>query len=287
MVFYKFHNGKRYYYFNGVLKRFRERVDSNITKDELISVLKRIDFPILGIVEVKDGMKKVVGYYSVDLIEEYINSKKSLLLDKLREKREYDSGKYAMMFRKQKPPVYDNRTEEEIEAEYQEKRKKEMEKRKTEMLKRLEAEEEKERKSPEEDMDKVSDELLKKDDVYYTESLSETHDNTVREELTDFGKVWYIDSPDCSFRFAMYRYDDDLETVYVSNIFVDEEKRGNGLGNMILDTATSMSKELGAKTMCLKVKKDSFAHQWYMRHGYTDIETDSENENYEWMRKQL
>ena len=35
------------------------------------------------------------------------------------------------------------------------------------MLKRIEAEEEKESKSPEEDMEKVSDELLKKDDVYY------------------------------------------------------------------------------------------------------------------------
>ena len=42
-----------------------------------------------------------------------------------------------------------------------------MEKRKAEMLKRIEAEEAEARKSPEEDMDKVSDELLRKDDVYY------------------------------------------------------------------------------------------------------------------------
>ena len=131
MVFYKFHNGKRYYYFNGVLKRFRERVDKNITKDELISVLKRIDFPIMDVVEIKDGMKKVVGYYNVDLIEEWINSRKGSILDKLREKREYDSGKYLQYF-KQKPklPIYDNRTQEEIEKEYEEKRKMEMERRK-------------------------------------------------------------------------------------------------------------------------------------------------------------
>ena len=167
MTFYKFYNGKRYYYFNGVLKRFRERVDKNITKDELISVLKRIDFPIMDIVEVKDGMKKVVGYYNVDLIENWLDSKKEVLVSKLREKREYDSGKYKDWFINRQKPVYDNRTEEEIEADLEEKRKVAMEKRKAEMLKRIEAEEAEARKSPEEDMDKVSDELLRKDDVYY------------------------------------------------------------------------------------------------------------------------
>lgn len=168
MVFYRFYNGKRYYYFNGVLRRFRERVDKDITRDELVSVLKRIDFPIMDVVEARDGMRKVVGYYNVDLIEEWISSRKGSLLDKLREKREYDSGKCLRYF-KQKPklPAYSGRTGEEIEREHEERRKREMERRKAEMERRLREIEDEERRSPEEDMEKVSDELLRQDDVYY------------------------------------------------------------------------------------------------------------------------
>ena len=100
MVFYTFHNGKKYYRFNGVMKRFRERIDSNITDGELVSLLKRIDFPIVDFVEAKDGMKKVIGYYDVDLIEEWINTKPEKLREKLKEKREYDSGKYIQYFKR-------------------------------------------------------------------------------------------------------------------------------------------------------------------------------------------
>ena len=72
---------------------------------------------------------------------------------------------------------------------------------------------------------------------------------------TDFGDVWYANSTDSSFRFAIYRYYDDYDTIYLSNVFVSEENRGKGYGNCILDATDSVAKGMGAKMIGLKVKK--------------------------------
>ena len=57
----------------------------------------------------------------------------------------------------------------------------------------------------------------------------------MREEITDFGKVFYYDYP--NYHFALYIYDDDDETIYLSNVKVDAEARGKGFGNKILEIA--------------------------------------------------
>lgn len=88
-------------------------------------------------------------------------------------------------------------------------------------------------------------------------------------------------------RFSIYRYDDDKDTIYLAGVFVDESIRGQGRGNEILSLADDIARMMGAKTICLKVKKDSFTHKWYARHGYTDIETDTEDTSYEWMKKDV
>ena len=112
---------------------------------------------------------------------------------------------------------------------------------------------------------------------------------TTTHRKTDFGDVWNINATDGTFRFAIYRYDDDTDTVYLSNVFVKEESRGKGYGNVILDIVDKVAKGMGATAICLTVKKGSFAHQWYERHGYEDF-CDNEDEDYVghiWMKKQL
>lgn len=109
-----------------------------------------------------------------------------------------------------------------------------------------------------------------------------------KHEKTDFGDVWYMTSePEGIFRFAIYRYDDDRDTIYLSNVFVGKEHRKNGLGNIILNAADKVAKKLKANTICLKVKQDSFVHDWYGRHGYTDLSIDEEEPQYIWMSKSL
>lgn len=111
---------------------------------------------------------------------------------------------------------------------------------------------------------------------------------TTKHEKTDFGDVWHISSePQDVFRFAIYRYNDDKETIYLSNVFVSKEHRKQGLGNSILETADNIAKKLNAKIICLKVKQDSFAHEWYKKHGYSDLSVDEEEPQFIWMTKNM
>ena len=107
-------------------------------------------------------------------------------------------------------------------------------------------------------------------------------------EKTDFGGVWHTTSePNGIFRFAIYRYDDDKETVYLSNVLVNNEYRKQGLGNFILNQADTMAKKLNANTICLRVKQNSFMHDWYKRNSYIDLSVDEEEPQFIWMRKTL
>ena len=107
-----------------------------------------------------------------------------------------------------------------------------------------------------------------------------------KHEKTDFGDLWYMLSvPKDIFRFAIYRYDDDKETIYISNVFVSKEHRKLGLGNNILNIADKVAKKLKANAICLKVRQETFVHEWYGRHGYSDLSVDEEEPQFIWMAK--
>lgn len=90
----------------------------------------------------------------------------------------------------------------------------------------------------------------------------------ITKEKTDFCTTIYYTGK--YFRFAMYIYDDDVETIYLSNVYVDPIARGKNLGNKILKLADQDAKKYGANTIFLNVLKDSWMHNWYERHGFSD-----------------
>lgn len=106
----------------------------------------------------------------------------------------------------------------------------------------------------------------------------------VTNEKTEWGTVWKIQEHGV-YRFAVYIYDDDPETLYLSNVFVDKGHRGKGLGNKILSTTDELAKKLGTKQICLRVKIVSNAYEWYKRHGYKDLSEDDEENGYIWLIK--
>lgn len=109
-----------------------------------------------------------------------------------------------------------------------------------------------------------------------------------KHEKTNFGDVWYMSSvPKDIFRFAIYRYNDDKKIVYLSNVLVDKGHRKQGLGNNILNIADKVAKNLKANTICLKVKQNTFVHEWYGRHGYSDLSVDKEESQFIWMTKNM
>ena len=108
-----------------------------------------------------------------------------------------------------------------------------------------------------------------------------------RHKKTDFGDVWYVNAIDGTYRFAIYKYDDDPNTIYLSNVFVKEESRRHGYGNEILKAAEDYAKKFDVTAICLKVLSGSDVHRWYKRHGYEDLEKDEEERGYMWMRKMM
>lgn len=68
---------------------------------------------------------------------------------------------------------------------------------------------------------------------------------------------------DNTYRFALYRYSDEPEIVYLSNVFVLQKNRRCGLGNLILKTAEQKASSMNANILRLKCEKDSWKHDWY------------------------
>ena len=106
----------------------------------------------------------------------------------------------------------------------------------------------------------------------------------MREEITEFGKVLYYDYP--NYHFALYIYDDDDETIYLSNVKVDTEARGKGYGNKILEIAEAEARKRNVSIICLKCLITSWVHSWYKKYGFEDLSLDVDKD-YIWMKKEL
>lgn len=57
---------------------------------------------------------------------------------------------------------------------------------------------------------------------------------------------------------------------YIWNLYVDEDKRGRGCGNRLIERAEQLAMELGHETVCLEFENGNrgWIKQWYARHGY-------------------
>ena len=104
----------------------------------------------------------------------------------------------------------------------------------------------------------------------------------ITKEITDWGIIYYYKNDFC--RFALYAYNDDKDTMYLSNVKVEQSARGHGLGNKILELADKEVKNYNYNVICLKVLKSSWVHDWYANHGYSDLCYDDEDDNYIWMK---
>ena len=107
----------------------------------------------------------------------------------------------------------------------------------------------------------------------------------ITKETTDCGTVYYYKND--YYRFALYAYNDDKNTMYLSNVKVEQSARGRGLGNKILELADKEAKKHNYAVICLKVLESSWVHDWYANHGYTDFCYDGEDADYVWMKHTL
>ena len=80
-------------------------------------------------------------------------------------------------------------------------------------------------------------------------------------------------------------YDDKPDECVLTYLYTDESHRQNGYGKQTLCEAESIAKDLGCNTAYLKVKTDSWMHQWYLRCGYQWHK--NEDKEYTWLVKSL
>lgn len=85
-------------------------------------------------------------------------------------------------------------------------------------------------------------------------------------------------------RFSLHYYENDLETVYLFSLFVEEKYRNQGLGSTILEYAESFAREKGFNTIILKVKKDTWQEKWYESKGYC---FKTQEEIFNWLEKKI
>lgn len=88
-----------------------------------------------------------------------------------------------------------------------------------------------------------------------------------------FGRLW-IDSG-------------DRDTVYLDGLSVDYECRNLGIGTDLQLYREGLARSMGFKESTLRVKKDSWMYNWYIRRGYVEKCEDVENEGYIFMCKDL
>lgn len=105
----------------------------------------------------------------------------------------------------------------------------------------------------------------------------------ITKEITGWGRIYYYKED--YYEFALYTYNDDKKTMYLSNVKVNPKVRGRGLGNRILRFADKEAKKKNYTILCLNVLKSSWVHSWYSRHGYSDF-CDKNNDNI-WMKKYI
>lgn len=107
----------------------------------------------------------------------------------------------------------------------------------------------------------------------------------MREEKTEFGRVWKEDSP--RMRWSLYVYDDEPEVAYLAGVFVDEDARGMGSGNAMLTKAEAKAVSEGCSVMRLWCEAGGFAWKWYSRHGYSYMCDKEDEPGMVWMEKSL
>jgi len=106
-------------------------------------------------------------------------------------------------------------------------------------------------------------------------------------QKSDFGQVWYYHAEFSKVKFALYVYDDDPTVIYMADVRTDESIRGQGYGNEILKEAEKRTLEKGYNTIELQVLDKSWKHEWYRRHGFSDLCYNEDDSNFIWMKKEL
>ena len=84
-----------------------------------------------------------------------------------------------------------------------------------------------------------------------------------------------------------YIYYDDLTTLLIDCLTVDESIRKQGIGLELQIIRETIGIYLNAQYSMLWVKRDDWMYDWYKRRGYIEYHNKNRKDNSVWMRKEL
>lgn len=106
-------------------------------------------------------------------------------------------------------------------------------------------------------------------------------------DRTDWGDCVWLMEKNGKAHSRVYWYSDDDTTVYLDNLSVSPNWRRKGLGTKLQKIREKIGFDIGARTSCLWVKKDTWMHDWYRRRGYVDHQDNEAEDDTIWMKKSL
>lgn len=108
-------------------------------------------------------------------------------------------------------------------------------------------------------------------------------DLKINSEKTNWGIIYYYYGK--NFRFALYIYDDDKNTIYLSNLDVYKNSQKQGIGTAILKFVIKEALNFKAKVILLKCLKTSYVYNWYLKNGYEYYCQDKDDRRYVWLKQ--
>ena len=190
-------NGVDYYFFGGVKSVFRNMLhDNDIDNKDIIFVLKAKNFPFKSILRSINGKEKVIGIYNKAIINSYFNTK---------EKREEIKRIIEYLSEDEIQKIIDELPKKKALSSTQTKNEN-----KEKMIDYLD-------RSPEEDMDYVSRQLLIDDDIIYESQ------GVINDKLYEFAEYIFNE---CEYYVENEGYDEYGEISFsLSNDEYDEYRK--------------------------------------------------------------
>ena len=94
---------------------------------------------------------------------------------------------------------------------------------------------------------------------------------------TPYGKTTAILIGDASAYVMVTRFYTNSQVAVIHDLVVLRERRGEGLGNELLEEAVAEAGRMGADAVRLSVEPGTWVEDWYKRHGFHET---GEVENY-------
>lgn len=86
----------------------------------------------------------------------------------------------------------------------------------------------------------------------------------------DWGKTFQLVNKEGTSTCSYSIENENKNRLIIHGLYVDEEFRRNGIGNLLIDFSETLAKNIGNITdMCLRPAKKEFIKQWYIRKGFS------------------